>query len=208
MKRFLSLYIFAWLLLIPSVCFAVQSQGVFVNGVQRAIKHYDSSSNVIRVELFYDSGVTDYGNADTTGSIAWAMGLMPTWAENTTMAGEIYIHASPNDYPMYSPVTLKDGVKISGAGQNRTWLKRTTGADSPFFSYNGANPLTRPYIGHMKLDGDEANNSSSEPAIKIEETAGGDSLEFGTIEYLYITRFNGHGIVIEEAWRGWPKCIL
>ena len=55
---------------------AVEIERVVVNGFCRAWKYYNSAGKVTRIDLFHDTTVSDYGNAATVGSIAWAAGLL------------------------------------------------------------------------------------------------------------------------------------
>lgn len=87
---------------------AVEIERVVVGGFARAWKYYDSASNVVRIDIFNDSAVTDYGAAATVGSIAWAISTL-------TASGEI--HLSQGTYNLDTGLSLdgKTGISIIGS---------------------------------------------------------------------------------------------
>jgi hypothetical protein len=48
-------------------------KAIVVDGKTRAVEYIDSSNNIVKIDIYNDSAVTDYSDANTTGSIRWAI---------------------------------------------------------------------------------------------------------------------------------------
>lgn len=107
------------LILCTSLSASVEVERVSSSGVPRAWKYYDSAGNVTRIDLFPDAAITDYGNAATEGSIAWAA---------ATLTAKGVIHLNPGNYVLTTGVVLGAGQVLQGEG-----------VDSTKISANGAN---------------------------------------------------------------------
>jgi len=104
-------------LLLSSVAQAIEIERIVSSGVCRAWKYYDSAGNVVRIDLHADAAITDYGNAATTGSIAWAL---------ATLTAKGTVHLNPGNYVLTTGVTVGGGKVLQGAGVDSTKISANT----------------------------------------------------------------------------------
>jgi hypothetical protein len=88
-------------------------ESVDVSDVTRAFKYKNAAGEVVRVELFFDSAVTDYADKDTVGSINWAINQLEPWT-STKKGGEIFLNAGT--YEISSPIYIRPELSIKGVG--------------------------------------------------------------------------------------------
>ena len=135
-----------------------ERERVVVGGVCRAWKYYNSAGEVTRIDVHHDAAITDYGNATTVGSIAWAI------QQIATTTGAVYIN-SGGPYLFTSAAVLKPGVSIIGLG--RPMLKLADTSTKSMFIYYANLPGPTDYslnidnitIEGLYLDGNGANTN-------------------------------------------------
>lgn len=157
---------------------------VIINRTQRAIKYYDSAGDVTKVELFNDSNVTDYHDASTTGSIAWAQNQLPA------IGGTIFLN--DGTYNVGQRLDITTGTRLIGSGMHTTILFLSAGSDSDVLRGEDVSNI---YIGYLQVDGNRDNNTkggtdSDDNCIQFRSVAN------GTIDSVYLTDAGYHGVFV------------
>jgi hypothetical protein len=173
---------------------------VIVNSELRAIKYYNSAGTVTRVDIFFDSAVTDYGNADTAGSIAWALALFPT----TQGAVGGMIHLGIGTFPVATKLLVNHtNIDIGGEGDStQIYVSNGANLDAVFHYYSPDN--THKYyffnIHDLHIEGNKAQQASGNNyGIWISVGSGGQANDY-KIERVFIQSMKGACLQSDYTW--------
>lgn len=89
-------------------------QTIDVGGSTAAIVYSTSTGAICRIDLLLNSGVTDYGDATATGSIAWAIAQL-------TSGGRL--HLGSGTYPVDTLITVNESILIDGDSEASTIIQ-------------------------------------------------------------------------------------
>lgn len=141
-------------------------QTISVNGITRAIEYLTPAGAVSSIELLLDSAVTDYGDASTIGSYAWAIA-------HFTSAGRI--HLGSGVFPCATPVIIGEPIMTDGESQQATNLQALSA-----ISVNTFIEVTSSNVGFRNITIDA--NQMGGSAVDVSTGLSGFTMDHTTIK--------------------------